>query len=206
MTSIDNLFLMTLSGQSESGTVPPEGRRIIVPAGQHVDISLLLLRGNADIHVVLTGKQASCRIQTVYLSCQNNRNNLNLEVIHESPETTSEQIIKGIVTDTAYTAFHGIIRMPHQAQQCVGSQNHRAVLLTPQAVVTATPELEIYADDVQCAHGSAIGALDTAALFYLMSRGIAEKTARHILLQAMINDSLPPSFEPVVQEWMAQHA
>jgi Fe-S cluster assembly protein SufD len=205
MISIDNMFLIADADGVEEGTLPAAGRHIIVPAGRHIDISFLLLKGDADIRVTLSGKKASCRINAVYLSHENDKNNLKIEVFHEASETISHQVVKGIVTDTSKTDFHGIIHIPPQSQQCIGNQNHRAILLTSQATVTAIPELEIYADDVQCAHGSAIGALDAGSLFYLMSRGISEKVARHILLQAMISDILPPSFEPILQEWMTQN-
>lgn len=204
--SIDNMFLIAHENGVEEGTLSPETRHIIVSAEQHVDISLLLLKGNADIRVTLAEPKASCHIKAVYLSSGNNKSNLNIDVIHDASETESHQMVKGIVTDTAKTTFHGVIRIPHGSQKCIGNQNHRSVLLASQATVTAIPELEIYADDVQCAHGSAVGALDEGALFYLMSRGISQKAAYHMLLRAMMSDILPPSFEPVLQEWMEQNA
>lgn len=205
MISIDNMFLIVGKDGIKEGVLSSEKRHIIVPAEQHIDISLLLLQGDADICITLSGPRASCCIKAVYLSGQSDKSNLNIDIIHNAPETKSHQIVKGIVTDSAKTTFHGTIQIPRYSQKCIGNQNHRAVLLTSQASVTAIPELEIYADDVQCAHGSAVGELDGDALFYLMSRGISEKTARHILLEAMISDILPPSFEPVLQEWMTQN-
>ena len=101
--------------------------------------------------------------------------------------------------------FDGIIRIPKDSQHCDGHQNHRAILLSDTASVQATPELEIYADDVKCSHGSAVGALDENHLFYLLSRGIPMDEAKKILLKSYVMEILPETWEQYVDEWMDEN-
>ena len=130
---------------------------------------------------------------------------MDIKVIHQSEKTTSNQQIRGLVTDSAAATFTGTIRIPHNSQKCDGSQNHRAVILSDRATVSATPQLEIWADDVKCAHGSAIGPLDKNQLFYLETRGISESGAKKLLLSSYFSDLMPTEFEDVIQDWMVKN-
>ena len=77
--------------------------------------------------------------------------------------------------------------------------------MNPKATVSSTPQLEIWADDVQCAHGSAIGPLDKNQLFYLQARGLPEKQARHLLLQSFLGDLMPKDFDAIISKWMDEN-
>ena len=101
--------------------------------------------------------------------------------------------------------FDGVIRIPFDSQKCDGHQNHRAILLSDRASVRATPELEIYADDVKCSHGSAVGGLDETQLFYLVSRGIQQNMAKKMLLKSYAMELLPEKWEVYVDEWMDEN-
>ena len=101
--------------------------------------------------------------------------------------------------------LNGVIRMPKDSQECEGFLNHRGVLLSENASVKVTPELEIFADDVKCSHGSAIGALDENQLFYLLARGIDKMTAQKILLKAYLSDLLPDVWDEYIDDWMAKN-
>ena len=119
--------------------------------------------------------------------------------------TLSNHQIKGVLTDNAKMVLNGVIRMPKDSQKCEGFLNHRGVLLSENASVKVTPELEIFADDVKCSHGSAIGALDENQLFYLLARGIDKMTAQKILLKAYLSDLLPDVWDEYIDDWMAKN-
>lgn len=178
---------------------------ILVSENEAVLLSLLHISGDIHLRVRLAGVGAKCVINCVYLSNKNNQNNITLEVIHESKNTHSEQKIKGLATDSGQVAFTGLIRIEKDASQSLGLQHHRGILLSKTAQISAVPQLEILTDDVQCAHGSAIGALDENQIFYLMSRGIPEKNARSLLLKAFFNDILPDAWHDSIDDWMAQN-
>lgn len=157
------------------------------------------------VSVYLSGPHATCHIRCGYLVNNNNKINIDIQVIHESKDTLSNQQIRGLVTDSADVHFTGTITIPYDSQKCDGRQNHRAVILSDKATVSATPQLEIWADDVKCAHGSAIGPLDREQLFYLQTRGLSESEAKKLLLSSFFSDLMPAEFNPVIEDWMAHH-
>jgi len=109
---------------------------------------------------------------------------------HTVPHCTSRQAHKTIADDKSLAVFNGIIYVRKDAQGTDAQQQCRGLLLSPQARVDAKPQLEIYADDVKCAHGAAIGQLDPEAMFYLESRGLAPALARNLLTYAFASDLL----------------
>lgn len=111
-------------------------------------------------------------------------------VFHEAPHGTSRQFFKYALDDKARGVFQGKIRVAAEAQKTDGHQLSRGLLLSDKAEMDATPELEIYADDVKCSHGSTVGDLSETEMFYLRSRGIDEKTARGLLVESFIADGI----------------
>lgn len=107
-------------------------------------------------------------------------------VTHAEPGATSSQIVRSVLAGTATGTYLGKVAVARDAQQTDSEQSVRATLLDRRATANAKPELEIYADDVKCAHGCAIGELGAMALFYLMARGIAPAHAKKLLLQAFV--------------------
>lgn len=103
---------------------------------------------------------------------------------HAKPHGTSNQIHKCIVADKARAVFNGKILVRKDAQQTNSAQSSRNLLLSPKARVDAKPQLEIFADDVKCAHGATVGQLDPEEVFYLQSRGLSEADARSLLVYA----------------------
>ncbi len=106
------------------------------------------------------------------------------------PNTTCKQVYKGVLDDESRAVFQGKIHVARDAQKADGRMLCKTLLLTNDAEIDVKPELEIYADDVQCAHGATTGQLDKTALFYLRSRGIPEALARNMLVQSFIGDAL----------------
>jgi len=110
-------------------------------------------------------------------------------VDHAVPHCTSATLFRTVLDDASTGVFQGkVIVRPH-AQKTDGRQMSNALILSRDAAMNAKPELEIYADDVQCAHGSTIGELNREALFYLRSRGIDEQTARQLLISAFLDEA-----------------
>ncbi len=113
-----------------------------------------------------------------------------LEIIttvrHVEPDATSQQTVRSILADHATGSYLGKIAVARDAQKTDAAQSVKAMLLDRTATANAKPELEIFADDVKCAHGATVGELDKKALFYCASRGLDPRTARTLLLQAFI--------------------
>jgi Fe-S cluster assembly protein SufD len=115
---------------------------------------------------------------------------------HAVPHCASATLFKTVLDDSSTGVFQGRVLVRPDAQKTDGRQMTNALLLSRDAAMNAKPELEIYADDVQCAHGSTIGELSREALFYLRSRGIDEETARQLLISAFLD----AAFETVAHE------
>lgn len=111
-------------------------------------------------------------------------------VDHAVPRCTSATLFRTVLDDASTGVFQGRVVVRPHAQKTDGRQMTNALLLSRDAAMNAKPELEIYADDVQCAHGSTIGELNAEALFYLRSRGIDEQTARQLLITAFLDEAL----------------
>lgn len=107
---------------------------------------------------------------------------------HCKPHGTSRENYKGVLDERARGVFHGRIRVFEGAQKTDAEQSNRNILLSQYAQADSKPQLEIYADDVKCAHGATIGQLDDTALFYLRSRGIDQTTARNLLVFAFADE------------------
>ena len=124
------------------------------------------------------------------------------DIEHLSPETYSSQLIKGVVGGEAKGVFQGKIYIAQDAQKTEGRQLHKALLLSDTAEVDVKPELEIFADDVKCSHGAACGELDQEQLFYMRSRGIGEKDAKQMLINAYFTDVMARIHNIKIQEWL----
>jgi Fe-S cluster assembly protein SufD len=107
-------------------------------------------------------------------------------VTHVEPNATSQQTVRSVAGSKGIVTYLGKVAVARDAQQTDSEQDVKAMLLDRTATANAKPELEIFADDVKCAHGCAIGELDAQALFYMKSRGLPEAEAKKILLQAFV--------------------
>lgn len=108
------------------------------------------------------------------------------KVTHAAPNATSRQIVRSVLAGEATGTYLGKVAVARGAQHTDSEQSIKAMLLDRTATANAKPELEIFADDVKCAHGCAIGELDAMALFYLQSRGLTPADAKTLLLQAFV--------------------
>jgi Fe-S cluster assembly protein SufD len=163
----------------------------------------------------LRGTGAVARLRGAYGTCCGQHVDTTLIVDHAVPDTTSDQLYKGVVDAQGRAVFQGKIIVRRDAQRSDGGQLHKALLLAPDAEVDTKPELEIYADDVKCGHGATVGDLDRDQVFYLMARGIPEAEARALLVEAFLDDvvgavpdgPLREAFLGAVRRWQAgRHA
>ncbi|MGV8929995.1 MAG: Fe-S cluster assembly protein SufD [Brevundimonas sp.] len=132
------------------------------------------------------GHGADVRLDGLYILNGARQADLTSVVDHVGPNGTTSQLTKGVVRDTARGVFQGKIVVQRGADGTDARMGHHALILGERAEVDAKPELEIYADDVQCAHGNTVGNLDEAALFYMQQRGLPADEARALLTQAFL--------------------
>jgi len=161
-----------------------------------------LLRGGSparnEIDVSLDGEEAQASLYGIMLLQKQEHADTTTRVTHQAPRCTSRQSYKTVLGGKSRGVFQGKITVAKDAQKSDGYQLSRALLLSDQAEMDAKPELEIYADDVKCSHGSAIGDLDENAMFYLRSRGIKEDEARALLIEGFLGEMLE---EIPIEEW-----
>jgi Fe-S cluster assembly protein SufD len=134
-----------------------------------------------DISVVMDHEGAECWVDGLYLVGANQHSDTHSVIDHKQPHCNSHQLYKGILDDNGRAVFNGKIFVREGAQKTDAMQTNKNLLLSPQARVDTKPQLEIYADDVKCAHGAAVGQIDQEELFYLEARGINPELGRSLL-------------------------
>lgn len=137
-----------------------------------------------DLNVLLAAEGAECAVDGLALIGGRQLADTHTCIDHAKANGTSRQLHKCIVDGAAHAVFNGKIMVRPNAQRTDSSQSSRSLLLNPRARVDTKPQLEIFADDVKCAHGATVGQLDQEELFYLKSRGLTEATARNLLTYA----------------------
>ena len=141
-----------------------------------------------EIDVALKGKRATCRLNGLFSGTGKQHIDHHTTVRHQIGDTHSEELYRGILDDKSRGIFNGKVIVSKDAQKITAKQTSNNLLLSRTAEIDTKPELQIYADDVKCAHGATIGQLDSAALFYLRSRGISEQEARALLIYAFAEE------------------
>ncbi len=170
--------------------------------------------GRMEIHARLRGAGASAHLNAAQLLGGAQHADFTTVVAHDAPSCASRQTVKTVLTGRSHGVFQGKIEVARIAQKTDGYQMNQALLLSPDAEMDSKPQLEIYADDVKCSHGSTTGALDADQLFYLRSRGIAAAEARSMLVRAFLAEALDPIapesgralLEQTVAQWWEQQA
>lgn len=152
-------------------------------------------RNRADVH--LDGPGAECRLNGMVIADGQQHVDNNTLIVHHTHHCTSNQLYKYVLDGHATGAFAGRVLVEHGAQQTASQMTNRNLVATADARMFTQPMLEIYADDVKCAHGSTVGQLNDAALFYMRQRGISVDEARQLLQRAFLGEvidtmQLPP--------------
>lgn len=160
-----------------------------------------------ETRVAHPGHEAAVRLDGVYVLDGERHADLTTSVTHAGVGGETRQLTKGVVRDRARGVFQGRIIVEHGADKTDARMGHHALILSDTAEVDAKPELQIWADEVACAHGNTIGAIDEDALFYARSRGIPEPEARAMLTAAFLGEvtdgiEVEPARE-IAQAWLA---
>ena len=134
-----------------------------------------------DVQVTLDGEGAECWVDGLYFVGADQHTDTHSVIDHRRPHCTSHQLYKGILDGKARAVFNGKVFVREGAQQTDAQQTNRNLLLSNEARVDTKPQLEIFADDVKCAHGATVGQLEEEELFYLASRGLDLELARNLL-------------------------
>jgi Fe-S cluster assembly protein SufD len=143
-----------------------------------------------DVVATLAGEGSECTLNGLYLADGDRLVDNHTTIDHAQAHCPSHEIYKGILGGTARAVFNGKIIVREDAQKTDAKQTNRALLLSDGATINTKPQLEIFADDVKCTHGAAIGQLDEDALFYLRTRGFTFQEARDMLIHAFAGDIL----------------
>jgi Fe-S cluster assembly protein SufD len=156
-------------------------------------INTLTLSGNLvrnDVNVKVAGQNAETNLNGAYILKNNQLVDNHTVVDHLVAHCQSNELYKGVLYDKSTAVFNGKVFVRPDAQKINAFQSNANVLMSDDASVNSKPELEIYADDVKCSHGSTTGQLDESAIFYLRARGLSEKSAKSLLVSAFISDIL----------------
>jgi len=154
----------------------------------------------SEIRTLVDGGEADVQLSGVQLGRARQVLDTVTHLRHNVGHATSNQVYRAVVDEKARTAFSGKVYVARDAQKTDAQQSSRNLLLARTAEADTKPELEIYADDVQCAHGATVGELDKKALFYLASRGVDPEAARAILVQAFVSDVIEEIGNDTVRE------
>ncbi len=181
----------------------------VLKLGEHARINgFTLSKGSRlarmESHVEFMAEDAELVLSAIYLGASGQHHDITTIVRHEVPNCASNQVIRGVLNDDAHGVFQGKVRVAPDAQKTDGQQMSRALLLSRDAVADAKPELEIFADDVVCAHGATVGELDETLLFYLKSRGIPKAQAQAMLIKAFLGDALEQIEDDDIASFMNQ--
>lgn len=151
--------------------------------------------------ITLAGEGSELSINGVNLLQKTEHGDTTLVVDHVVPNCVSREVFRAVIDDRAHSVFQGRIIVRPDAQKTDGKMMTRALLLSDEAEADNKPELEIFADDVSCGHGATAGALDDSLLFYLKARGLPEKQAQALLIQAFVGEAI----EQIADDGLREH-
>ncbi|MFT4752987.1 MAG: Fe-S cluster assembly protein SufD [Salibacteraceae bacterium] len=179
-------------------------------ANSHINLGSYIFGGKItrkNIYVSVLGQNCETTINGTYILNDKQTADFRVIVDHKAAHCNSNQTFKGVMSDKATGVFNGKIYVRKDSQLINAFQTNRNILLSDDANAYSRPQLEIYADDVKCSHGSTIGQLDEDALFYLMARGIRRLEAEKMLVSAFVADAIDNvNYEPFQETILASVA
>lgn len=143
-----------------------------------------------DLTIAVAGQNSETNLSGAYILKGKQHVDNHTTVDHLVAHCNSNELYKGVIDQEATAVFNGKVFVRKDAQKINAFQSNGNVLLSDSAAINSKPELEIYADDVKCSHGSTTGQLDEEAIFYLRARGLSEKSARALMVNAFVGDVL----------------
>lgn len=167
-----------------------------------------------EVHGVVTGEDADFKLRGINLLGGDTHTDLTFTLGHDVPNTTSTEIIRNVLFDRAKGVFQGQIRVAPDAQKTDAKMACNTLLLSDDADFSAKPELEIFADDVQCGHGATVIDINPTHLYYLRARGIPENKARAMLVNAFVDEiideledeAIVAPLEAIIESWLDKQA
>lgn len=167
-----------------------------------------------EVHVAAKGEGSDFKLRGINLVGGEAHIDVTMTLAHEVPNTTSTEIIRSVVTGRGHGVFQGQIKVFPVAQKTDAKMACNTLLLSDEGKFSTKPELEIFADDVQCGHGATVREVEPQHLFYLMARGISETVARGLLVKAFVaeiieeleNKELVDALELRLQDWLNANA
>lgn len=157
-----------------------------------------------DLNIIVDGENCETVLNGVYLTNENQHVDNHTLVDHRKPNCYSNEKYKGIMNGNSTGVFNGKVFVRQDAQKINAYQSNQNILLSDDATINSKPELEIYADDVKCSHGSTTGQLDEEAMFYLQARGIGRESARKLLVQAFLDEAVNEIESEIFKEKVLQ--
>ncbi|MCF1492895.1 Fe-S cluster assembly protein SufD [Agrobacterium vitis] len=192
--------------------------QIKVVLGTNAKLKLFVINAGGklvrqEIHVRTAGEGSDFTLRAVNLLGGESHTDVTMTLGHDVPNTTSTEVIRNVVFDRARGVFQGQIRVAPDAQKTDARMACNTLLMSDDAEYSVKPELEIFADDVQCAHGATVADIDHNHLYYLMARGIPQKVARGLLIKAFVtelveeleDEELVEALEGVISDWLETH-
>ena len=155
-----------------------------------------------DYQINHRGQGAELNLQGLYLPRNNQMVDYHSNVQHWVPHCTTSEVFRGIIADSAQAIFNGRIYIHKDAQKTLAELSNKNLLTSNKAEVNTKPELEIYADDVKCAHGATVSQLNATALYYLQSRGVSRTEAEVMMSFGFINELLEQISEVAVHDYL----
>ncbi len=190
-----------------------------VELGENARLSLFVIHAGGklvrqEVHVKVAGEGADFKLRAINLLGRDSHTDVTMTLAHNVPHTTSSQIIRNVVLGRAKGVFQGQICVAPIAQKTDARMACNTLLLSDEAEFSTKPELEIFADDVQCGHGATVADIDHTQLFYLQARGIPEGKARGLLVKGFVaeiveeleNEALVEALEEIISHWLEAHA
>ncbi len=157
-----------------------------------------------EIHCNLLESFSSCFVNALMFLSNQQHHELKTNINHKNEHCKSSQLVKSVLLDKSNGTYQGKIYVTKDAQKTDGYQLSKALVLSENSAFNSKPELEIYADDVKCSHGSTTGNIDQNSIFYLMSRGLSKEQANKMLIEGFLNEAIETITEPYIQSLISK--
>ncbi|PWE56818.1 Fe-S cluster assembly protein SufD [Metarhizobium album] len=203
----------------EQGAADTHLGQIRVELGADAKLRLFVVNAGGklvrqELRITVSGEGSELTLRGVNLLGGDTHTDVTLVLDHNVPHTNSTEIIRNVIFDRARGVFQGMIRVAQAAQKTDAKMACNTLLLSDDADFSVKPELEIFADDVLCGHGATVADIDRNHMYYMMTRGVPEKTARAMLVYAFVaqiveeleEESLVEALEGIISAWLDRHA
>jgi Fe-S cluster assembly protein SufD len=193
--------------QNESGDILINNSTVQLATSSHAACYTYTFDGSLvrnNLTLSIDGQGVDAHLYGLYLLSKNTIADNHTVVDHRKPNSSSNELYKGVMEGNSRGVFNGKIYVRPDAQKTNAFQSNRNLLLSESATVNTKPQLEIWADDVKCSHGCTTGQLDEEALFYLRSRGIPKEFAKGMMLSAFATETLSSLKQPAIQNFVSE--